>query len=44
MFNYVNQQDKYFLCGQVGHFATNFHVEDFDTVDDSPIHKKKYQV
>ncbi|XP_047148889.1 5'-3' exoribonuclease 4-like [Vigna umbellata] len=37
------QQDKCFLCGQVGHFAADCQVENFDTPDDSPIHKKKYQ-
>ncbi|KAK7356009.1 hypothetical protein VNO80_15275 [Phaseolus coccineus] len=37
------QQDKCFLCGQVGHFAADCQVEDFDTPDDNPIHKKKYQ-
>ncbi|KAK7391915.1 hypothetical protein VNO78_20339 [Psophocarpus tetragonolobus] len=37
------QQDKCFLCGQVGHFAADCQAEDFGTLDDSPIHKKKYQ-
>ncbi|KAI4301887.1 hypothetical protein L6164_035124 [Bauhinia variegata] len=42
------QQEKCFLCGQVGHFAAecrgkpNDKTEDWNP-DDTPIHKKKYQ-
>ncbi|KAL5138835.1 5'-3' exoribonuclease 4 [Glycine soja] len=39
----VLREDKCFLCGQVGHFAADCQAEDFDTPDDSSIHKKKYE-
>lgn len=42
------QQEKCFLCGQVGHLAAECRgkdeTEDGNVVDETPIHKKKYQV
>lgn len=35
------QQEKCYLCGQVGHLAAECHG--IEVVDDTPIHKKKYQ-
>ena len=36
------QQEKCYLCGQVGHLAAE--CRGIEVVDDTPIHKKKYQV
>lgn len=35
------QQEKCYLCGQVGHLAAE--CRGIEVVDDTPIHKKKYQ-